>query len=329
MNATTGPGLNWTEVHTDYQIKGRAYFQIAWCALTLLICLPGNTLILVASVKYKALKLDKVSIVLIENIAVADLGVSLFVVLPRMVSVIAAGWDYACDVTGLSLLLFPVVSILSVTALNISKLTCLLSPLMARMRTHTQGRIIAASLWACAVLVIALLEVVSFLKVGVPVGTSYSYNTHMCVVWVYKDVAGLYTAIIALFTLLPMLVIVVTTIWLMVYVQKVRGSLSKEGVVTLIAISLVFIVSFIPMGTKSIVFWLLSKLLGGMEYEDWYNLVNAINAYYTELSLSVPYLNCMANPIIYLFTVTSFKTFVVEMLRGWRTVLRHKYSHVQ
>ena len=317
IKATTG-------FYTDYQIAEGGYPLIAWCALTLLLCLPGNTLILVASIKYKALKLDKVSIVLIENIAVADLGMALFMVLPRMVSVIAARWEYACDVTAYAIFLFPGVSILSVTALNISKLTCLLFPLRARLRTHTQGRIIGASLWACIVLVFALVQGILSITESHNLGTSYDETLYMCNPYT-SDVEPLYFIMIGFFTIPPILVILVTTIWLMVYVQKVRG-LSKESVVTLIAISLVFIVAFIPIGAKLIVGSIISSLIrltiGHERTASASALFNWYRDDYTHFAHSVPYLNCMANPIIYLFTVNSFKTFVVEMFRGWINSVR-------
>ena len=54
------------------------YFLIAWCLATLIPCLSGNIIVLVSSICYRAIKLDKITVILIQNIAVADL-VSLIV----------------------------------------------------------------------------------------------------------------------------------------------------------------------------------------------------------------------------------------------------------
>ena len=284
------------------------YFQIGWCALTLLICLPGNTLILVASIKYKAIKLDKVAITLIEHIAVADIGVVLFVVLPRMVSGILDGWEYACDISAQFLPLFSGVGILLITLLNISKLTCLLFPLRARLRTHTQGRIIAASAWICIILALVLIEVAPLILLGEFLNGDYFLNYYTCNVVPQPEVDVIYSAVVAVFIFVPILITIGTTVRLMVYVQKVRG-LSKESVVTLIAISLVLFVSFIPLGMTRVFSDRLNVLFGDDLFIHYHMFVYAVQ-----------YVNSMANPFIYFFTVKSFNKFVVDMFRSSKRV---------
>ena len=51
----------------------------------MVLSLIGNTFVLVASKHGKAVKLDRVSIVLLENLAVADIGTSLFPIMPLLV----------------------------------------------------------------------------------------------------------------------------------------------------------------------------------------------------------------------------------------------------
>ena len=298
-NSTEFDRDNWT---SGYQTTYGRYLLIGWCALTLLISLPGNTLILVASIKYNAIRLDKVAIILIENIAVADMGVALFTILPRMASAIAAGWEYACDVSAPVTLLFSGASILMMSALNLSKLTCLLFPLRARMRTHTQGRIIAASLWVCIVLLICLLQIVTQILLGKFMGTYYDTHHYCCIIDPQPKVRLLFADVFATFIIVPIGTMAVTTIWLMVYVKKVRG-ISKESVVTLITISLVFFVSFIPI--------VIGRLFTAQIY-----LFGHDSYYYFEFVYGVCYLNYIANPFVYFFTVKSFNGFVVNLFRG-------------
>ena len=50
---------------------------MTWGCLAFVVSIVGNTVVLVASVRHKAIKLDRISIVLLENLAVADIGLSL------------------------------------------------------------------------------------------------------------------------------------------------------------------------------------------------------------------------------------------------------------
>ena len=329
---------------TEYRISGDGYLLIGWCALTLLFCLPGNTLVLLASIKYKAIKLDKVATILIENIAVADICVALFAVLPRMVSVIAEKWEYGCTVTSLATIIFPGVSIQLIAALNVSKLTCLLFPLRARTRTYTQGRIIALSLWAGILLLVGVLEIVPFITLGEPLYGFYFDYHYMCDLDPQPEIRALFYSVIVVCTFIPMIVMILTTIWLIVYVQRVRG-LSKESVVTLIAISVVFFVSYIPISSRIIPDTFVNGMYDKLnelrddpdaDYEaivkKWDDLNEHYKGHYYAFTYGVQYVNCMVNPIIYFFTIKSFQTFVVDLVRrvlGRRNLCTNNRSFAQ
>ena len=61
--------------------------------LVLLLCWVGNTFLLYGTIRYKAVKLDSMSVWLVQNLAVADLGHGLFHVLP---AVITASFGWVC-----------------------------------------------------------------------------------------------------------------------------------------------------------------------------------------------------------------------------------------
>ena len=65
------------------------YFLVAWSIFTLTFSLAGNITVLIATMKYKAIKFDQVSVLLIENIAAADLGDTIFVILPTTWAILA------------------------------------------------------------------------------------------------------------------------------------------------------------------------------------------------------------------------------------------------
>ena len=53
--------------------------MILWSVIIVIISTIGNTVVLLATMKYNAIKLDDISVTLITNIAIADLGVALYI----------------------------------------------------------------------------------------------------------------------------------------------------------------------------------------------------------------------------------------------------------
>ena len=70
------------------------YLWVFFLVFVVMSSLIGDSIILIATVKYKAIKLNKMIIVIIQHIAVSDLMVVLTYVLPKIVSVIAEAWVF-------------------------------------------------------------------------------------------------------------------------------------------------------------------------------------------------------------------------------------------
>ena len=99
------PSSNATEAATYMMADTQRYLHAAWSALVLAIAIPGNVVVLLASFKYRAIKVDKVTVVLIQSIAVSDVGVAGSWIVPRMSSVITEEWiygDHLCDFTSIA-----------------------------------------------------------------------------------------------------------------------------------------------------------------------------------------------------------------------------------
>ena len=58
-------------------------FLAGWCIISGVLSLLGNIFVIFASKRYNAIKLDRVSIVVLENLAAADIGTSLFKIFPH------------------------------------------------------------------------------------------------------------------------------------------------------------------------------------------------------------------------------------------------------
>jgi hypothetical protein len=119
--------------------------MIAWSLTIVISSTIGNTVVLSSTVKYNAIKMDDLSVALISNIAIADLGVALYVAstLPGIITkhnyfndlfcTISKAWFYSCLSTEVSLL----------AALSVSKLFWILKPLKALTRSKKNGRVIS------------------------------------------------------------------------------------------------------------------------------------------------------------------------------------------
>jgi hypothetical protein len=143
---------------THYQLPPySAALLITWSVLTAVVSLAGNSLILLGTIKHNAIRLDKLSLVLIKNLAVSDLSNALFVVIPGIVTLHtgrALLRDNLLICTALSYLQFivPIFNSLSVCALSLNKLLILLNPLKTLNGGGRAGWCVAVGAWICSLL---------------------------------------------------------------------------------------------------------------------------------------------------------------------------------
>lgn len=139
------------------------YALIAWTILCVTFAVLGNTLVLLAALRYKAIKLDRVSVILISHLAAADLCYTVVGILPTIPTLLLQRWVFGpvlCSVQYYTIYVFLLADVILVCSLNVSKLTCLLCPFSARVRSHRAGRVIALGIWtALLVLSCPLVQV--------------------------------------------------------------------------------------------------------------------------------------------------------------------------
>ena len=242
---------------------------------------------LVASKHGKAIKLDRVSIVLLENVAVADIGTSLFAILPYLIwlNILNYGNGYSTYVKALGSkvtlffsLIFMSAGLSIISFLNCCKLFSLLFPLRARTWRYRDGYKIVAMVWISLTLA-ALGSVIASLLLD--------YTVFLAI-----TVAG---------TLLLLLVVLISTFGLLLKVHRARG-LRKRGVFSIILVSVVFFVSYTPLS--------ISQLLDSIDGFDIDNLPLR-----RLVTFNIYYISCFSNPLIYYFTLNSFKEYVHVMYK--------------
>ena len=139
---------------------------ILWSVLTAAISLTGNTIVLIGTIRHDAIKLDKVSKLLIKHLAVSDIGNTLLVVLPSVFTLYTRralfGDNQAvCVILSYVQYVFPTFDSVIVCLLMIFKLLFLLDPTKALTRTDTTGYILVSGAWICS-----LIPALMYLIVG-------------------------------------------------------------------------------------------------------------------------------------------------------------------
>ena len=266
---------------------------ISWNFISVLLSFFGNTFVLVASRHGKAIKLDRVSIVLLESLAVADIGTALFAIMPAPVwlLILNPGSSFSeylntlfFKIIGIPSLIFMGASISLIPVLNCCKLFSLLFPLRARTWRYRDGYKIVALVWVFFTLC----------------------STGLWIAGQHSKIA--FKATSSALNFLFILVVFISTFALLVNVQKARG-LRKQGVFSIILVSVVYFVCFAPTVISN-----LTESINGTGIE--YITITRF------ITINIIYISCFSNPVIYYLTLHSFKEYTNMLFRKYLRYFR-------
>ena len=124
--------------------------------LGVLFAFLGNGLVLVSSIKYRAIDMDKTSIILLQNLAVADFLIALLSWLPTTISTVVQAWvlgEVVCFLAGLVVYVPALVELLILTVISCHKVYTLVYPLHNRQRPVPRSTVVAlvAVIWLIAI----------------------------------------------------------------------------------------------------------------------------------------------------------------------------------
>ena len=257
----------------------------------------GNTFVLVASKHGRAIKLDRVSIVLMENLAVADIGTAMLVILAPLLWLCTQNprnnsSEYV-DTLLFKIIWMPSLFLMGagitlISFLNCCKLFSLLFPLRARTWRYRDGYKIVAIVWLF----------LSLVNTGCWIANQHSYT-----ILTASSVAG---------TLLLLMVVLTSTFGLLVKVHKARG-LRKQGVFSIILVSVVFFVCYTPLSISNFL-----ECIHGNTIEQ-QTLSRMITA-------NIFFMSCFSNPVIYYVTLQSFKEYTDMVFRKYLKYFRRNPS---
>ena len=278
---------------------------VSWKLLTAFLAILGNGTVLLTSIKYHAIRLDRVSIILIRNLAVSDLGFGLVILVTLVNDVEGRNMlgSSLCYIITMIQYFFLVVSSGLLSSLNCNKLMVLLFPLQSYGRSCKRGLFISASIWVSIGALQAGGVAANFLIDNIHI--EFNKYNHRCVVVTTVasiPLAATFTVVDLLkvcLMLVPILVILITTIRMFWFVTRVRG-IQRHGVLTLLGVSVTYCFSFAPC----FVFYVMKVVMREeVQVERWFKTFQMI----VPLAICI---NFAANPLIYCLTIRSFGRFL-------------------
>ena len=305
--------------HDNYTLHGipdqsTRNLLIAYRSLIALSSLIGDSLILIGSLRYNAIKLHKILTVFIRHLAVADLLYAVFTVLPGAVSLGADDWILGEILCYLNYFINDYCGILACllsAALTLCKLLIIIYPLRAIHFSSKAANLAALCMWAYS----AIFPVAAIAKEGGGVFFKYliyncdvSYTTWDHVEKSIEEIAA------ALTVLVPTVVAVVSSIALIVQAKRVANrlrGLQWQGVLTIVMI----IAAHLLLSSPLIVFFIASAFIPHSESNA--NLCNLFRYSCFILQFSV-----VINFYIYTLTLTSFREFLKSRIKKMTAPLR-------
>ena len=305
--------MNWTNVTSVAQISTPS--RVLLIILNILIVvfgICGNGFVLFLSKKHNALKMDKMSVILLENLAIADIIIVFTKFIPMLLIMILDRWvlgKVMCGLVGYFQLLPIVAEVLLTTSLTCHRIHVLKRPLHAGMMRTRTGHLFAFLVWGVS-LTYLMVCMIRLPVVFHPLAFSCVSIYHSSGTDLIIDTLFLYLPS----RIIPMLVTVLGNIYVLYIVAKSLGRMGerelpgRHAVITTSIISGCFIIAMLP----EIIVYILVLLEGPLKH---LTLVQ-----WVILSLCQQYilaLNVVINPLfIYYWRNKTFRRAVKDILTG-------------
>ena len=296
--------------YTLYGIQDRTERQllIGYRSLISVSSLIGDTLILVGSLRYNAIKLHKILVIFIQHIAVADLLFVTFSVVPGAVSLAANDWILGevmcylnyfvndCCATAISLLM---------SALALSKMLIVKYPLRAFHCSGKVAKLAAGCLWvySCVFPIAAIARD----RGGVYFGYLVYNCDYKCSIDIWKLIGRLiFDGAVGLSVLTSTLVTVGSSVMLIVVAKRVAGqeALKRQGVLTVLLTVTFHTVITLPLAINYIAAAIVNHS------HDWNGVLNRMYRF----SWFIASFGAVFNFYIYTFNISSFREFLISRM---------------
>ena len=286
--------------------------KIFWTVFHILVALSsliGDSVILVGTIRYKAIKLHRVIVVTIQHLAVCDLLLTVFRLVPLAVSLIGEGWVLGSFLCRVNLILPYIVtpcSAMLTCVLSTFKLLIVQRPLRRAGWSKKRAHIVCGASW-----MLCLLLPSQFLNLFFTPEESlyFDYNHYIChsdfdltsaPLWLID-----FAHISIIFGVVGLLFILITTSAILLYkarkaVINLGGTVRWQGVLTVTLTTGVFLVSYLPDTIVPLIVRFTSLSVSSS--------IQRTASFFENT-------NIVANFFIYAVTVRSFRDFLSTKIR--------------
>ena len=302
--------------------------RLTWAFYNTLIILSslfGDTLILLATIKYNAVKLHRIIVVMIQHLAVSDLLMSLFKILPMTVTLVTEKWvlgEFLCVVNPLVGWMCNPVTIFLTCSLATSKLLIIRRPLRALCWTKMSAQVACFTIWViCFLNPVQLINFMVLFQKNSD-GTYLNFMVYECALDrdSIKVPAWLRKWCYLIYGCATFLVMITTCILTSSLILLFAGKAAKrqgrqlhwQGVITIMLTATIFIISYFP--------FFVVKLTSQM-FSVTYSLSTQRVVHF------LPHINVTANFFIYCTTVRSFRNFLFSVLGVTRNFVHPQLSN--
>ena len=266
--------------------------------------LTGDSLILAASFKSNAFKINKLIVTVIQHIAVSDLAFSIFHVLPVAISLLANSWmfgNFICFVTVYASYLAYSAGLIYIAILTAIKFLILKYPLRITNWSIRRVHQVCSSIWALCLIWPVLMIAVDRDDV------QFDYRPYKCG---YKHTAEiwriLWPTLGSIFSFAPNVVIVSTSIPTLKYLaaarksaKQVKGSVPRQGALAVALTAIVYTIASLPYVVYQVA-------VQFVQYDCSARMITKVYQI-TSYMLSI---NTMANFYIYALTIRTFRRYL-------------------
>lgn len=266
--------------------------------LVLLVGILGNTLVLSGLLDHKVMKIDVISRLLLQNLAVADIFYTLFQFLPSLTTLFARRWVFGinmCLVQQIAATVFAVNEIRVVMLLSCYRLWFVHQPSLLGSSTMTK---VVHVRWALVGLFCHDVVVhVAYHMTGDTI-TSYELQTLSCNVrtskYILKTALSLYFIVVPILMTLVANAITICAILRFCTQKKNTNRPYRKATLTILTISIAFLISYTP--------FLIQMFIPG-KMPTWYRLT----------SMYFLTVNIVCNPFIYAIFDSGFIVYIKDL----------------
>ena len=282
-----------------------------WLSASFLLGVSENLFVLYSTVCHKALKMDKMSVWIIQNVSVADICNCVFVVLPVLITQFNRGtWVFGnilCNLKAAYNFSFFVANIFLLTILSLNKLIRCMFPLRNMSPSRKQRYTVTmATVILSAIPMSYILFQIYRHESEVYVPNYWEENVcafAICLLDAPPRNEPLNPLAIALYLILDVLmsfIMIVTNAILLVYAIKMTNRpVVKKNVIMVIAMCAIFLITFLPVPLSFLV------LHGQGEIVD-------------EIAWSLAFVSVWINPWIHYAMNEKFRKFAKNKILFWK-----------